>query len=274
MVTRECDMRCGICWSFGLPPAQSVPVAQKLEMIDIVHADGVRKVIFTGGEPLLEAALPELLRHAKSKGLETWLFTNCMHMRERQAEILPHIDRISISLDGSTARRNRKAHGKGQFERVLDTLAMLRTAEPEFAGVVQVLTVVTRKNKRDLKRIGKLLREQKQGLRFRWKLNFYLPIGRFNRRYQLEYRKFRQWADRTEARFPDIKVYVSPPVHDRAYLFIMPDGAMYTTEGAKYVCLGNIFERSSYEVEALHEIEVNMTKKGRLKRGLPEDGLG
>ena len=195
----------------------------------------------TGGEPLIEPHLPRLLKKANlDLGIKLVLFTNCIFLRGKEKEILPHISKISMSLDGYNEESNSLARKPGHFNVVLDTFRLLR--EKYTDKQVQVITVVTEKNKDFLEKIGNLLIKETRGLNFCWKLNYYFLIGKENSSFQLPYKEFENKAREIEKKFSSFfQVRYSKQDRDNAYLFVFPDGNLYTTHGKKYVSLGNVF---------------------------------
>lgn len=85
-LTFRCDQDCSFCWQDRAWPGP--PVAQLQRWMDEAHAQGVRQVIFSGGEPTLSPDLPALLAYARARGLVAALQTNAVqlakpHVRDR-----------------------------------------------------------------------------------------------------------------------------------------------------------------------------------------------
>ncbi|MBU0614806.1 MAG: radical SAM protein [Nanoarchaeota archaeon] len=266
IVTRKCDMNCGVCWGSNMPDyKKDMPI----DVIDAVTENGVKQLVFTGGEPLLEDKLPDMLYRAKQDGLTTFLFTNTNLLGQRHKEILPYVDKTSFSLDGYNDETNAQARKPGHFANVLQALD-ITSKYPDIS--FQVLTVVTKKNKDILDDIGAVLKKYADNPRFTWKLNYYQAIGRHPEKFRLDYEEFETVAQKTVERFAGvIPVRYSVPVHDIAYLFIMPDGNMYTTVGEDYVQAGNILKPETWNQNILDEINRNIAERekviaGRMKR--------
>ena len=89
-LTYRCNARCHFCaiWSDKSVPAdlESSPETVAANLDDARNA-GVRIVDFTGGEPLLYEALPDVLAHAKRIGLRTTVTTNGIRYPGRAREI-------------------------------------------------------------------------------------------------------------------------------------------------------------------------------------------
>jgi MoaA/NifB/PqqE/SkfB family radical SAM enzyme len=262
IVTSRCGMACPVCWGDDMPPHEPLPAGEQLAMLDRLAAAGVRKVVFTGGEPLLEPLLPQLLERAKRNGLVTLLFTNCMALASRADQVMPHVAEISVSLDGPDERRNAVNRRPGHFMATMQALEMLK-AHRYPTRKVQVLTVVTTRNAGDLAELGQLLAGVAPGLdAFTWKLNFCQPIGRCDRSLVMDYDLFADLARKTQRHFAGrLKVKYSPQNHDNAYLFLLADGNLYTTVGGQYVLRGNLFRPESYDLAAFAEVEANINRR-------------
>ena len=78
-ITRRCNAHCVHCSSNAGPEVQDpqeYSTADALQLIDQLAEAGVRVLAFSGGEPLLRADLPALIRYAAQRGLTTNVCTN------------------------------------------------------------------------------------------------------------------------------------------------------------------------------------------------------
>lgn len=74
----RCNQDCDFCWqgrSWGEPPVELYRA-----WVDEMAAAGVRVLHFSGGEPTIHPALPELVARAASLGMEVWLQTNAIQL--------------------------------------------------------------------------------------------------------------------------------------------------------------------------------------------------
>lgn len=100
-----CPWRCGYCHNPDLLDATApaaLPWAQVLAFLQRRHGllDGV---VFSGGEPTLQAALPDALREVRTLGFETALHTGGMYP-ERLAIVLPQLDWVGLDIKGPWQR--------------------------------------------------------------------------------------------------------------------------------------------------------------------------
>ena len=100
-----CPWRCGYCHNPGLLDA-TTPAAldwsQVLAFLDKRRGllDGV---VFSGGEPTLQAALPAALREVRGMGFQTALHTGGMYP-ERLSALLPWLDWVGLDIKGPLQR--------------------------------------------------------------------------------------------------------------------------------------------------------------------------
>lgn len=76
-----CDLRCPFCHNAGLLDASAPPVMDDAELIAFLRkrAGLLDGVVFTGGEPLLNRDLPEVMEKIRGMGFRIKLDTNGMH---------------------------------------------------------------------------------------------------------------------------------------------------------------------------------------------------
>ena len=126
-ITAKCSQACPYCWG---PRRFRTPVdtetAQRI--ITRIKELGVRRIVFTGGDPLQRLDAPGLIQFAKEIGLETALSTTGDFVTpEILARISPYLDLISVPLDGSSEQANSKTKHPGHFSAIIRSLNWLRS---------------------------------------------------------------------------------------------------------------------------------------------------
>lgn len=115
-VTRACNRNCLYCRR-NRPGKGELETKSALRLIDDMKKEGVIRVSFTGGEPLLRNDLPQLTERLAGHGIEVKLNTNGTFIPKRIKE-LHGVKLITLSLDGP-----RNVHdlirGKGSFDDVI-----------------------------------------------------------------------------------------------------------------------------------------------------------
>jgi MoaA/NifB/PqqE/SkfB family radical SAM enzyme len=127
--SRYCNLRCTHCYSTSGPEWRAaLPPALLIEALGAAHAQGYRRLSFSGGEPLLYRGLVEVLDAARQLGMLTSLTTNGIPMLpKRLAALAPDLDLIAVSLDGAPERHD-ALRGPGAFRRMAARLPALRAS--------------------------------------------------------------------------------------------------------------------------------------------------
>ena len=166
-----CNLSCGHCLvSSGPSRAQGLETSRIRDAIDQAAALGVRRVFFTGGEPLARPDVLELCTHVvEQHDRELVILTNGTLLTQERLETLTRLAaiqvptrgpenqsspglRLQVSLDGSSAVTNDPIRGKGSFARIVEGI---RTAVT--AGLVPTITAtILRHNIEDLDALVRL----------------------------------------------------------------------------------------------------------------------
>jgi pyruvate-formate lyase-activating enzyme len=93
------------------------------------HGWPVEEIGFTGGEPFLNRALPEMLGHALGRGFRATVLTNAMKPMQNQRRALERIDGLygpaltmRVSIDHFTKERHERVRGEGTWAPMIDGL--------------------------------------------------------------------------------------------------------------------------------------------------------
>lgn len=131
-VTSACNLRCTYCLKDDAPAqTQRLATADAARLIALLGEMGVKKIRFTGGEPLLHPSIAELVSIAKTTpGIDTIRITTNGVLLDRQLDALVEagLDGVNLSLDTldrekfiSITRRNRFAQVRKALDRLLAT---------------------------------------------------------------------------------------------------------------------------------------------------------
>lgn len=133
-LTLRCNFRCDYCTRTS---DQRIELPNDLvaALLEEVARLGGRKVVFTGGEPLLYPGVVELAKRGHDLGLSVSLNTNGTFLH-RQQEILRWITDLTTSLDGGRAVHD-QVRGPGSFDKVVESLRLARER-----GIKRRVTVV------------------------------------------------------------------------------------------------------------------------------------
>jgi len=134
-VTDRCNMRCGYCMpepEYVWLPRESILTFEELTRLATVFGGlGARKVRITGGEPLLRAELPELVRRlAALETVDDLAMTTNGLLLAQHADALrgAGLHRLTISLDTLQAERARAFARVDRHADVLEGIAAAAAA--------------------------------------------------------------------------------------------------------------------------------------------------
>lgn len=178
-ITNQCNLTCKHCFTAAGKRAHGeLTTGECRDLIDTMAVSGVETIGWTGGEPLLRDDLEELIGYARDRNIRSTITTNGLLLdRSRAHSLMAAGNRaIQISIDGSTAERNRAMRGttNDEYKKVLDAIRICRDL-----GCRPILaTVVGQENLEDAPEMIKLaIREGAEAIRF----CCYAPIGRGRR---------------------------------------------------------------------------------------------
>jgi MoaA/NifB/PqqE/SkfB family radical SAM enzyme len=239
-ITARCSQACPYCWG---PRRFRNPVETETAkaIIARIKGLGVRRIVFTGGDPLQRPDAPELVRYAKEIGLETALSTTGdLLTREILQELSPYLDLISLPLDGSTEAISSKTKHPGHYANILQSLEWLR----EFPQIdVKVCTPVTRYNLENIPAIAQLVEAYARTTQARVFYNIFQAFPRAMFRVKWEKLLI------TDEEFAALKGRIGKPENirinfldhttlDKLYVMVFPDGSMVVPRGSDYLNYG------------------------------------
>jgi MoaA/NifB/PqqE/SkfB family radical SAM enzyme len=249
-VTCECNQECPYCWGpqeFENPV--DTPTAQAI--VRKIASVGARRIVFTGGDPLLRIDIGGLIETAKSEGLEVALSTTGDELtRDFLVDYGGSIDLISLPLDGASESVSSLTKKEGHFAAILQTLRMLR----DFPAIdVKVATPVTRLNRDDVPGIVGILEEHASRMRNRLFYNVFQAFPRAMSDVDWEElvvtdEEFQRIRAGVEASPPSFRInWLSHETLDRLYVMIFPDGSLTVPAGGEYLNYGAFLEVEDLE---------------------------
>lgn len=239
-ITARCSQACPYCWGprrFRNPV--NTETAQRI--IDRIRELGVRRIVFTGGDPLLRADAPVLIRYAKEQGLETALSTTGDYVTpEILRDSAPYLDLISLPLDGATEEVNSRTKHPRHYAAVMQALSWLR----DFPRIdVKVCTPVTNRNLDDIANIAEMVEAYSRTTQARVFYNVFqaFPRAMFAVKWNnllVTNEEFNALADLIGTG-KDIHInYLSHATLDKLYVMVFPDGSMVVPRGGDYQNFG------------------------------------
>ncbi|MFN8825839.1 MAG: GTP 3',8-cyclase MoaA [Planctomycetota bacterium] len=170
-VTDRCNLRCQYCMPeeeyVWLPKADVLRFEETMRLVDVFVGLGVDKVRLTGGEPLLRADLPVLVRMlADRPGIRDLALTsNGVLLREHAAALrAAGLHRLTVSLDTLERETFRLLSRRDDLPRVLDGIAA--AAEAGFTELKLDTVVIAGVNDGELPALLDFARGHRAELRF------------------------------------------------------------------------------------------------------------
>lgn len=150
-VTNRCNLRCRHCYlDSGILKVDEMSFSQWCDIVDVLANDASDLFLsISGGEPLLQPYVPDLIRYARDRGVpEVAMISNGLLLTPELVDTLETsgLTNIALSLDGATRSVNDNVRGKGVFESVLKAFDLLAGTKIR----VNVNITVMKMNQNDL----------------------------------------------------------------------------------------------------------------------------
>ncbi|WP_371483090.1 radical SAM/SPASM domain-containing protein [Kitasatospora sp. NBC_00315] len=165
-ITFRCNSLCGYCnvWQDDKFKGYDELTAERgREILDQLHALGVRYVDFTGGEPVLHPHINEIVQYAKSLGMTVEITSNGIRFAKHIDAIVPYVDTMNVSLDTLRPDRYREIRGVPTLDRALD---VIRRIAATGSGNLKLICVVTRENVDEVPELLRFAQENRVAIYF------------------------------------------------------------------------------------------------------------
>jgi heme b synthase len=155
--TRNCNLNCVHCRAAATcgPYSGELDTAAAFRLLDQIAEVAKPIIILTGGEPLLRKDIFDIAKYGHDKGLRMVMAPNGTLVTGKMAQKMAAsgIQRISISLDGSTAESHDAFRGvDGAYQGALQGIENAKAAGIDF----QINTTITKTNLDQIPKILKL----------------------------------------------------------------------------------------------------------------------
>jgi MoaA/NifB/PqqE/SkfB family radical SAM enzyme len=155
-VTEGCNLQCISC-SYRERLPDELTLEEISDLARTLRAFGLRRIVYSGGEPLMRRDFPEICATFGRQNVTQSLLTNGFLLEKRFPEIRNHLSEIIVSVDGPDATTHNGIRGIDSFDRIVNGIKHVRShsARPSIA----IRTVVQRSN---FNRMTELVRFAKQ----------------------------------------------------------------------------------------------------------------
>jgi MoaA/NifB/PqqE/SkfB family radical SAM enzyme len=273
-VTSECSQQCPYCW--GPQEIEAVPTETALRIVSRIAATGARRIVFTGGDPLQRADIADLIRHARTEGLEVAVSTTGDRLDAAfLSAVGDAVDLVSLPLDGSCEEVSARTKEPGHFGAVMRALDLL-AAHPRID--VKVATPVTRHNLEDVPAIAALLDDRAARMPNRLFYNVFQAYPR-SMSGDVDWdglvvtaAEFAALREEVERRPHPFRInWLDHGTLDRLYVMVFPDGSLTIPSGGRYADYGPFLDVDDLD-ELLARTDFDAPKHLRHSKGWSRTG--
>lgn len=129
-VHSHCNCRCLMCDIWQRDTRESVHAADLDRHKASLQQLGVRHVVLTGGEPLLNADLAGICEFFRALHIRLTLLTTGLLLKKRAEEVAAGFDDVIVSIDGPAAIHDTIRRVPGAFELIGEGIAAVRSHRP------------------------------------------------------------------------------------------------------------------------------------------------
>ena len=127
----SCNCRCVMCDIWKTREAKSFGLREMTALLPSIRRLAVRWVVFSGGEPLMNAELPELCALLRSEGVRLTLLSTGLLFSKCAADIVANFDDVIVSLDGPPEIHNAIRRVNNAFELLQAGIQAVRNLRPD-----------------------------------------------------------------------------------------------------------------------------------------------
>lgn len=153
----SCNCKCVMCDIWKTRERKAFQASDLEPHRASIRRLGVRWVVFSGGEPLLNPELPVLCAMLHEEKIRLTLLTTGLLLGKKAEEVAASFDDVIVSLDGPPAIHDAIRRVAGAFAKVEDGVGALRELREDFQ--ITARTVVQKANHRSLRETKRAARE-------------------------------------------------------------------------------------------------------------------
>jgi Fe-coproporphyrin III synthase len=127
----SCNCRCIMCDIWKTRENKVFGVRDLEPQVDSIRRLGVRWMVFSGGEPLMNTDLPQLCSILRKEGIRLTLLTTGLLLKKYSGEVAHAFDDVIVSLDGPPGIHNMIRRVECAFELLQVGILALRKLRPD-----------------------------------------------------------------------------------------------------------------------------------------------
>ncbi|MEW5974737.1 MAG: radical SAM protein [Acidobacteriota bacterium] len=128
----RCDCRCIMCDIWRDRRVQEISADEIRHLLTEMEKLAVRRVVFSGGEPLLHSNLFALCELLKSRNVQTTLLSTGRRLKECARQVVQWVDDVILSLDGPAPVHDRIRRVRGAYGQMVEAIHEIRRHNPLF----------------------------------------------------------------------------------------------------------------------------------------------
>jgi len=143
--TNRCNLSCMHCYSKAdLDAVDTLTTENIMDTLPKLKANGVKFIIFSGGEPLTRKDLFDIANRCKELGIITYLSTNGLYIGNKNAKkIIDTFNYVGISIDGSQKTHDHFRGLEGSFRESMKAVKLLNSFDGAKVGIRFTITKET-----------------------------------------------------------------------------------------------------------------------------------
>lgn len=147
-VSNVCRMRCKFCCEAS-QKREAHPVEDYLALVKMFKTAGVKRICFTGGEPLLNPELDKIVKLSYENGIENIIVTSDGELLQKFDIPKEYISAIRVSLHGIGKEHDYIVGNEGAFSRINNAVDILKKKGYR----IQISTVLTTRSYNEIDEI-------------------------------------------------------------------------------------------------------------------------
>jgi len=143
--TNRCNLSCMHCYSKAdLDALDTLTTDKIMDTLPRLKENGIKFLIFSGGEPLTRKDIYEIAAKCKEIGIITYLSTNGLYVGQKNAKkIIDTFNYVGISIDGSEKIHDHFRGLDGSFRESMKAVKLLNSFEGAKVGIRFTITKET-----------------------------------------------------------------------------------------------------------------------------------
>jgi Fe-coproporphyrin III synthase len=131
-VHSSCNCRCVMCDIWKTSEVRELKPADLEPHLSSIRWLGVRWIVFSGGEPLLNRGFPELCAMLKRERIRLTLLTTGLLLKKDAREVVDSFDDVIVSLDGPKEVHDSIRQVRGGFDSIDAGVRAIRDIRPRY----------------------------------------------------------------------------------------------------------------------------------------------